>query len=51
MNEDSIKVSGGRIYSLAVHPSESSLIIVAGDIKGNISEVNFNYFFFFNFKI
>lgn len=41
MNEDSLKVSAGRIYSLAVHPSETSLIIIAGDIKGNIGEANF----------
>uniref|UniRef100_A0A2S2R3H0 WD repeat-containing protein 76 n=1 Tax=Sipha flava TaxID=143950 RepID=A0A2S2R3H0_9HEMI len=40
MNNDSIKVSAGRIYSLAIHPSETSLIIVVGDIKGNITLFN-----------
>jgi len=32
------KVCEKRIYSLAIHPSEASLIVAAGDLKGNICE-------------
>lgn len=39
MNEPSFKVTESRIYSLAIHPSETSLIIATGDKKGNIGEI------------
>lgn len=39
MNEPSFKVTNSRIYSLAIHPSESSLIIATGDKRGNVGEV------------
>lgn len=35
------KIAKNRIYSLAIHPSETSLIVAAGDMKGNIGETNF----------
>lgn len=38
MNEPGLKVIKSRIYALAIHPSETSLIIAAGDMKGNIGE-------------
>jgi len=40
--ESSLKVASSRIYSLAVHPSETSLLIAAGSLKGNISNLNNN---------
>ncbi|XP_050435279.1 WD repeat-containing protein 76-like [Adelges cooleyi] len=40
INEMPMKVINDRIYSLAIHPSESSLIIAAGDRKGNIALFN-----------
>ncbi|XP_050548765.1 WD repeat-containing protein 76-like [Daktulosphaira vitifoliae] len=40
INETPVKVITSRIYSIAVHPSESSLFIAAGDQKGNISLYN-----------
>lgn len=38
MYTPSLKVCEKRIYSLAVHPSETSLIVAAGDMRGNICE-------------
>lgn len=40
MNEPPIRVMKNRIYSLAVHPSETSLLIASGDLKGNIGEIS-----------
>lgn len=40
MNTPSLKVCEKRIYSLAIHPSETSLIIAAGDMRGNLSLYN-----------
>ncbi|VVC43138.1 Hypothetical protein CINCED_3A001417 [Cinara cedri] len=42
MHGPPLKVAGNRIYSLAVHPSETSLIIAAGDLKGYIAFYNKN---------
>lgn len=36
-----MKVTESGIQSLAIHPSETSLIIAAGDRKGNISKTLF----------
>jgi len=41
MNTPSIKVSEFGIQSLAIHPSETSLILAAGDRGGNISEAKY----------
>jgi len=41
MNISPIKISEFGIQSLAIHPSETSLIIAAGDRKGNISEAEY----------
>lgn len=38
MYTPSVKVCEKRIYSLAIHPSETSLIVAAGDMRGNLSE-------------
>jgi hypothetical protein len=38
MNIPSIKMFETGIHSLAIHPSETSLMIAAGDRRGNISE-------------
>jgi len=38
MNIPPVKMSEFGIQSLAIHPSETSLIIAAGDRKGNISK-------------
>ncbi|XP_026811576.1 WD repeat-containing protein 76-like [Rhopalosiphum maidis] len=35
-----VKVCEKRIYSLAIHPSETSLIVAAGDMNGNLSLYN-----------
>ncbi|XP_025195814.1 WD repeat-containing protein 76-like [Melanaphis sacchari] len=40
MNTPSLKICEKRIYSLAIHPSETSLIVAAGDLKGNLSLYN-----------
>lgn len=40
MNIPSLKVCEKRIYSLAIHPSETSLIIAAGDMRGHMSLYN-----------
>ncbi|XP_029344274.1 WD repeat-containing protein 76-like isoform X2 [Acyrthosiphon pisum] len=42
MNIPPIKISEFGIQSLAIHPSETSLIIAAGDRKGNITLYNRN---------
>lgn len=42
MYTPSLKVCEKRIYSLAIHPSETSLIVAAGDLRGNISLYNNN---------
>ncbi|XP_026813789.1 WD repeat-containing protein 76-like [Rhopalosiphum maidis] len=42
MNKPSIKVSETGIHSLAIHPSETSLMIAAGDRRGNINLYNRN---------
>lgn len=41
MNEQPIKVMNNRIYSIAIHPSETSLLIVSGDMNGNIGMINY----------
>lgn len=48
MNTPSLKVCEKRIYSLAIHPSETSLIIAAGDMTGNLCKAKYiiKYFFF-----
>lgn len=38
MNEQTLKVTKRRIYSIAIHPSETSLIIATGDMKGNVGK-------------
>lgn len=38
MNIPPIKVTKSSIQSLAIHPSETSLIVAAGDKKGKISK-------------
>jgi len=38
MYTPSLKVCKKRIYSLAIHPSETSLIVASGDLGGNICE-------------
>lgn len=50
MHESPLKVIESRIYSLAIHPSETSLIIAAGDMKGNICKINFILFFSIPFR-
>jgi len=52
MNIPPIKVSEFAIQSLSVHPSETSLIIAAGDREGNISEAKYIiiYFILYRFK-
>ncbi|XP_015365077.1 PREDICTED: WD repeat-containing protein 76-like [Diuraphis noxia] len=37
MYTPSVKVSEKRIYSLAIHPSETSLTVAAGDLRGNLT--------------
>jgi len=49
MNIPPIKMSGFGLQSLAIHPSEASLIIAAGDRKGNISEAKYLHSNRFNF--
>lgn len=34
------KVVQKRIYSLVIHPSETSLVIAAGNTNGNIGNIN-----------
>lgn len=41
MNEPTIKVTESRIYSLAIHPSETSLLVAAGDMRGNIGKAKY----------
>jgi len=41
MNIPSLRVSEHSISSLAIHPSVTSLIIAAGDCKGNICEAKY----------
>lgn len=42
------KVVQNRIYSIVIHPSETSLVIAAGDISGNIGNIYYIIFIIFN---
>lgn len=52
MNVPPIKVSEFAIQSLAIHPSKTSLIVAAGDRRGNISEAKYIviYFILYRYK-
>lgn len=53
MNIPPIKMSGFGIQSLAIHPSETSLILAAGDRKGNICKTKniLKYFILYIFLV
>jgi len=36
-----VKVCEKRIYSIAIHPSETSLIVAVGDMNGNLCEAEY----------
>lgn len=46
INIPPMKVIESGIKSLAIHPSETSLIVAAGDKKGNISKTLYTYKFY-----
>lgn len=51
MNIPPMKVTENGIQSLAIHPSETSLLVAAGDRKGNISKTIYTFYDINHIKI